>query len=556
MRIRTAVGGAAAIFLSLAAGGAALAHIVPTGVGMQTFLKVKPSKIEIEYNLGFSDLNGYEQVLKMETSRDDILQAEEIDAWLDRMAPKITAGLEVRLDDKPVAFRVVKRRVLAIFPGTNVKEMAGAPFDTFWNLEADVDIGPGDHELTLRDRNFEGEIAQSLIWLPRPDPSVFRSFAFEPIPKDAMMEEHPKDWALYARQAKIYVEFMPKVYAAAAPAAPAAPTATAVAATAADRAAAAPVAVPDPTPDAMRQRAEDAARALGVKYRGAEEAAEGTRLTRLGGQVWYVAIGLALLWGAAHALAPGHGKSMVAAYLLGTEGRIGDAVALGGIVTITHAGIIFVIAIGAFWVAEHVFGISRASVHGYAAIGFELAAGLMVAVLGVRILLRRIGQLRRGEAMEDHAHGPGGHHHHHGGHGHSHGRGHGHDHDHGHGHGHEHDHDHSHPATGAQRADVLSLGLAAGLQPCTAGMTLVAMSVSQGWLWKGMYLLLAFSLGLGLVIISIAVSMVVTKQLFAGRLETREGRFVRQILPLGSAVTLAGVGCWMVIDCLIRNRLI
>ena len=43
-------------------------------------------------------------------------------------------------------------------------------------------------------------------------------------------------------------------------------------------------------------------------------------------------------WGAVHALSPGHGKAMVAAYVVGTSGKPRDAVAPGGIVTATHRG--------------------------------------------------------------------------------------------------------------------------------------------------------------------------------------------------------------------------
>lgn len=244
-----------AIVLVLAIPSAARAHIVPTGVGMQTFVKVQPKKIEVEYNLGFSDMNGYEQVLKMETSKDDILQVEEIEAWLDQMGPKLTAGLDLRLDGVRLPLKVAKRRVLALFPGTNVKEIAGAPFDTFWNLECEVEIAPGLHSLDVHDRNFEGEIAQSLLWLPRPDPARFRNFAFEPKPRDAFIEEHAKDWAIYAREAHLEIEFMPAVYDAAAGAAPAA------------------------DPSGMRKRAEDAARAQGVTITAApvDSSTSGTR---------------------------------------------------------------------------------------------------------------------------------------------------------------------------------------------------------------------------------------------------------------------------------------
>ena len=49
-----------------------------------------------------------------------------------------------------------------------------------------------------------------------------------------------------------------------------------------------------------------------------------------------VALGVAFLAGAAHALTPGHGKALVAAYLAGSRGTVWDAVYLGTVVTITH----------------------------------------------------------------------------------------------------------------------------------------------------------------------------------------------------------------------------
>ncbi len=58
-----------------------------------------------------------------------------------------------------------------------------------------------------------------------------------------------------------------------------------------------------------------------------------------------LALALALFWGAAHALGPGHGKSIVAAYLIGQRGTVRHAAYLGGIVTVTHTAGVF--ALGA-----------------------------------------------------------------------------------------------------------------------------------------------------------------------------------------------------------------
>ena len=116
-------------------------------------------------------------------------------------------------------------------------------------------------------------------------------------------------------------------------------------------------------------------------------------------------------WGAVHALSPGHGKAMVAAYLVGTRGSTRDAIVLGATVTVTHtAG---VIALGAV-----ALGLSAWVLPEQLYPWLTLASGLMVVSVGAAVLRGRL----RGFG---HAHGPGGHRH-----------------DHGHDHHHEHDHDH------------------------------------------------------------------------------------------------------------------
>ena len=53
---------------------------------------------------------------------------------------------------------------------------------------------------------------------------------------------------------------------------------------------------------------------------------------------------LATLFGAAHALTPGHGKTLVAAYLIGQRGTVWHAVVLGIVTTVTHTGAVLLLA--------------------------------------------------------------------------------------------------------------------------------------------------------------------------------------------------------------------
>jgi|HigsolmetaAR202D_1030399.scaffolds.fasta_scaffold16429_2 ABC-type uncharacterized transport system, permease component len=236
------------------------------------------------------------------------------------------------------------------------------------------------------------------------------------------------------------------------------------------------------------------------------------------------ALGLAFFLGAAHALTPGHGKTIVAAYLAGSRGRVLDAVWLGGIVTFTHTASVFVLGLITLYASQHV-AVDR--IYPWLA----LLSGTLVTLIGGSLLLKRI----RGEA--DHHHGPGGHHHHH--HHHHH-----HDHHHSHDHAdHHHDHTHGHHHSGGResRAGLLSLGISGGLVPCPEALVVLMLSLTLRQLGFGLALLTAFSLGLAAVLIAIGVLMVLAAPLL-GRLS--EGNRFSRLLPVGSAavVTVLGIG--------------
>ncbi len=268
-----------------------------------------------------------------------------------------------------------------------------------------------------------------------------------------------------------------------------------------------------------------------------------------------VALGVAFLAGAAHALTPGHGKAVVAAYLAGSRGTIGDAVYLGTVVTITHTATVFILGLVTLYASQHFL---METVYTW----LSLVSGLLIVSIGLWLLTSRWKAMRSGgdEGEHGHSHWPwGGHHHHDHVHPHSHSHSHEHAHDHNHSHhshehdhGHEHhhhEHDHSHeghthghghaiPKTG--RGSLLSLGVSGGLVPCPEAMAVLLISFTINRLAFGLVILAAFSLGLAAVLIAIGVAMVM-----AGPSLTRfskDGPLMR-VLPVGSAVvvTLLGV---------------
>ena len=102
-------------------------------------------------------------------------------------------------------------------------------------------------------------------------------------------------------------------------------------------------------------------------------------------------------WGALHALSPGHGKAMVAAYLVGTRGRPRHAVALGATVTVTHTIGVFALGVVTLALSQYVLAEDLYP-------WLTLVSGLMVLGVGGAVLRTRFRHAR--------AHAHGAHHHH------------------------------------------------------------------------------------------------------------------------------------------------
>lgn len=239
----------------------------------------------------------------------------------------------------------------------------------------------------------------------------------------------------------------------------------------------------------------------------------------------------AFLFGAAHAFTPGHGKTLVAAYLIGERGTIRHAILLATVTTITHTG--SVIAVAAI-----LWGVYGNDVPGRTQGALQFIAGILVVGVGLWLLLRRLS----GQA--DHFHLFGGHHHHH--HGdetaHSHSHGHSHSHDRGHVHHHHHEPAPEKAKTTTGWLRIILMGLGGGIVPCWDAVLLLVAATAMNRVGFAIPLLIAFSAGLGTVLVVLGISVVYAYRMGANRY--REQRWF-QVLPMVSAVFLIGVGFWL-----------
>jgi len=219
----------------------------------------------------------------------------------------------------------------------------------------------------------------------------------------------------------------------------------------------------------------------------------------------------AFAWGMLHALSPGHGKAMVAAYLVGTRGTARHAVALGATVTVTHT-------IGVFALGLVTLSLSQLVLPEQLYPWLNLASGLLIVLVGVGVLRTRVARARSGPA-----------HHHHD-----------HDHDHDHPHDHDHDHDghghHHRPPDRITARGLVAMGASAGLIPCPSALVVLLGAVAQHQVALGLVLIVAFSAGLATTLVALGLAVVAA----AGRVTARIGSAGRAATT-ASAISAAAI---------------
>jgi nickel/cobalt transporter (NicO) family protein len=211
--------------------------------------------------------------------------------------------------------------------------------------------------------------------------------------------------------------------------------------------------------------------------------------------IWVVLASLAaaVFWGAAHALSPGHGKTIITAYLVGQRGTPRHAALLGLIVTATHTAGVFALGLvtlllSRFIVPERLYP------------WLNLASGMLVVAIGASVLTARWRHRRS--------------------------------------HSHHHYHDHVH----ISGRSLLAVGVSGGLLPCPSALVVLLAAISLHRVAYGMILIVAFSFGLAASITGIGLVSVLAKRAF--RRVSFEGSLMR-LLPALSALVIVVAGIAM-----------
>ena len=417
----------------------ALAHDIPNArVDRSIQATVGPGRLSVDYEVGLSELTLTQDLRALIGT----LPGADRRDWFARYGavsgPLNAKGLLVTVDGRPLVLRMT---------GYDLK-VEDHPRFTF-HFETDV---PPRGRLALKDANYEAGEGTSRLALRgvggvsvRGDglPGDVASIPIRPLWKLTDAEER--------RTRQVVVEYEPSARG---------PVATA------------PTVATSPTREGSRP-AEALSRLL--------DRSEGSVLG-----LWLIA----LTMGAAHAVQPGHGKSLVAAASLGAHGGWSRGAVLALAITAAHIGGVLTVAVG-LWA-------TRSSRYPDINRGLACGAGFVIAVIGVWRLGRHLG-----------------------------------------GHG-EHADDSSAAAPQVGTRGLIGLGLAGGVVPCWDAVVLILLAEAVGRLALGLALLTAFSVGMAAVLVAVGVS---ASQL-RGFVERRDGdgAWVRRIgLLSASAVTLIGV---------------
>lgn len=227
-----------------------------------------------------------------------------------------------------------------------------------------------------------------------------------------------------------------------------------------------------------------------------------------------IALAIAFLWGGLHALSPGHGKTIVGAYLVGSRSNAKHALFLGLTVTVTHTASIFLLGLVTLGTSQFVL---TEQLYPW----LSVISGLLVIGIGLNLFISRLQGHSHDHEHENHQHSHDHHHHHH---------------------HHEHSHLPPHGDVSSMKwSSLLALGISGGLLPCPSALVVLLSAIAMGRVGFGLALVSAFSLGLAAVLTGIGLMLVYAKNRFE-HLPLQIPRI--KMLPVASAlcITLIGLG--------------
>jgi nickel/cobalt transporter (NicO) family protein len=449
-------------------------------INLYSGIHVVPGEVRVDYVVDMAEIPTFQAMPSIDTNGDGQASDAERATWASQEAPQLVANLTLVVGETPVHLAVRSAQT------TFRDGQGGLPILRFEGSFAAA--APPEGSITYRDDNFPGHVGWREITAAGEDGSAL---AGSTVPTQSVSDallSYPQDLL----SSPLGVTSMSASYrpgtSAAAPDASGETDAVA-------------------TSSAGRPLVEGGPFAALIEHHG----------------LWLALLGFAfaVVLGAWHALLPGHGKTLMAAYMVGSGARVRQVVAVGAAVAIMHTA--SVLALGML-----VIGLQATFRPEQLYPWLGLASGLVALGLGVYLLIAR---LTSWSASRRSVGGPDADEH-------------GTIHEHPHG---SHPHPHTHGEVLAPDDAPLSakglfaLALAGGILPAPSALVVLLGSINSHRAAYGLGLVLAFSVGLAVALIAVGLGALRAREALARRLSTVWGRLV----PVVSAGAIVGVGAFL-----------
>jgi ABC-type nickel/cobalt efflux system permease component RcnA len=440
-------------------------------------IKIDQKSIEIRYLIDMAEIPTFQEMRQF-----DIGPTVNVAHYLDREGQLLKQGIALESDGRPVRLDTISRQV------TFADGAGGLPtMKIGFVFRGKVGTVEGAHKLNYADNNFPGRagwkeivvLGHGVAVLESSAPGTDRSQELTNYSSDVLNSPPQQLSALVAYDFQL------------------------------------PIVTKTNRPARVRQTPSQLPSAtVSVAHAPQPQNTPRSRFTQLisaqGELSFWVLLSAALIaagLGALHALEPGHGKTIVAAYLVGSRGTARHAVLLGVVVTAAHTAGVYLLGAATLYASRYIVPEQL-----YPWLG--AISGLSVAGLGVFIFLRHW----TGETGE-HSHAP----------------------------GESHSHWFSAPTERATAVDrplslreLCMLGITGGIVPCPAALVVLLSAFSLHRIGFGLFLITAFSFGLAAVLVIVGLTMVYAKRAISSRVSS--GSAALRYLPFLSSAFMVAIG--------------
>ncbi|MEP6921672.1 MAG: hypothetical protein ABI967_11155 [bacterium] len=480
----------------LFAGVCATAH--PLGnftVNHFTRIEIGKARVSLRYVVDMAEIPTFQTIQGITRNPTGQPSPDELNEYLERVISEYSSGLVLVVDDHRVPLQAINKTI-SLPSGSGGLRTLRVECDFAGDLP--VTESNGEHHVRFEDTNHKARIGwHELVVTPASGITVFNSTAYGSALTDEL-KSYPQDM---------------------------------LTAPADERAATFSWTNGQPPQGAQTLRRRDGRSA----DQSRDYLSELIAVEKITPAVALLGLLLAMGLGALHAFSPGHGKTVVGAYLVGSRGTARHAAFLGLTVTITHTSMVFLLGLVTLFASHYVVPERLFPI-------LSFISGAIVVTIGLTLFARRLRGVITGTAPandQSHSHDHGLAHdgslhsniqHQHSADGaqtHSHGGS---------------EHSHLPPGTDGSRVtwrNLLALGISGGLLPCPSALVVLLSAISLHRVGYGLALVVAFSVGLAATLTCIGLAFV-----YAGRFIKRplgEGRLVRA-LPILSALVIACIG--------------